>query len=141
MLKSSVLILIFLFVSCGNNKWDPDLQYQQQSAAIQLKQNNHLRALEVEAVQSLRDLESRILVDLKAGENIYTLNDLLGLQYKVLAQNFIENKLWEQRLYLWENIVSSCCSLDSLQFRLCQKNRDFVTLTINGERIVNVEFL
>ena len=69
MLKSSVLILIFLFVSCGNNKWDPDLQYQQQSAAIQLKQNNHLRALEVEAVQSLRDLESRILVDLKAGEN------------------------------------------------------------------------
>ena len=141
MFKSSVVILIFLFVSCGNNKWDPDLQYQQQSAAIQLKQNNHLRALEVEAVQSLRDLESRILVDLKAGENIYKLNDLLGLQYKVLAQNFIENKLWERRLYLWENIVSSCWSLDSLQFKLCQKNRDFVTLTINGDRIVHVEFL
>ena len=141
MLKSSVLIFIFLFVSCGNNKWDPDLQYRQQSAAIQFKQNNHLRALEFEAVQSLRDLESRILVDLKAGENIYKLNDLLGLQYKVLAQNFIENKLWEQRLYLWENIVSSCWSLDSLQFKLCQKNRDFVTLTINGDRIVNVEFL
>jgi len=141
MFKSSVVILILLFVSCGNNKWDPDQQYQQQSAAIQIKQNNHLRALEVEADESLRDLESRILLDLKVGENIFRLNDLLGLQYEILAQNFIENNLWERRLYLWENIVSSHWSQNSLQFKLCQKNRDFVILTINRDRIVNVEFL
>jgi len=141
MFKSSVVILILLFVSCGNNKWDPDQQYQQQSAAIQIKQNNHLRALEVEADESLRDLESRILLDLKVGENIFRLNDLLGLQYEILAQNFNENNLWERRLYLWENIVSSHWSQNSLQFKLCQKNRDFVILTINRDRIVNVEFL
>jgi len=141
MFKSSVVILILLFVSCGNNKWDPDQQYQQQSAAIQIKQNNHLRALEVEADESLRDLESRILLDLKVGENIFRLNDLLGLQYEILAQNFIENNLWERRLYFWENIVSSHWSQNSLQFKLCQKNRDFVILTINRDRIVNVEFL
>lgn len=131
---------LFILSSCSS-KWDPNHQFEQQAASIKFKQEQHNIRIEAEARKGIRSLESEILLKLQIGVKIYELNQLLGVEYTILAQNISNNQFWESRLYKWENIVKSKWSLNSLEYNLSEKNRDFLILTVNQDRVVNIEYL
>ena len=39
-----------------------------------------------------------------------------------------------------ESIVEAKLGANSLEFKFCEKNRDFVIITLNETNVVNVEF-
>jgi hypothetical protein len=42
---------------------------------------------------------------------------------------------------LWKDIIESKWGKASLEYKICQKEKDFVIITCNEESIVEVEFL
>lgn len=135
------LILTFILLSSCNKKWDPDQQYTQQSEKIRLEQKSYQAQLELVAEQNLMDLESEILLKVSNGISIQKFNKLVGFKYSVLAHNTEIGKRWERRVYRWPDIVESKWNTYSLEYKLCEKNRDFFIITTNDETVIAVEYL
>ena len=138
--KYSLILTFILFSSC-NKKWDPDQQFTQQSERIRLEQLSYQAQLEGDAKQNLIDLESEILLNVRNGISIQKFNKLVGFKYSVLAHNIQIGKRWERRVYRWSDIVESTWSTNSIEYKLCEKNRDFFIITTNDEAVIAVEYL
>ena len=139
MSKFIISLSLILIFSCGK-KWDPDLQFKLESEQRKAQKEEYRIKLELNAFQGLTDLESNVLALVKQGLPIYQFNDLIGLKYKLLAQNSSNGRQWERRIYSWEDIVENKWSQNSLEYQLCEKNRDFFIITCNETSIVNVEY-
>ena len=135
------LILIFLLFSSCNKKWDPDLQFTKQSEKIQLEHQNYQAQLLHDAKQNLKEFESKILLEVRKGISIQHFNTLVGFKYSILAQNTNIGKRWERRIYKWSDIVETKWSTYSMEYQLCEKNRDFFIITSNDENVIAVEYL
>ena len=135
------LILIFLLISSCNKKWDPDKQFKDQSEKIRLKQQNYQAQLQQDAKQNLREFESKILLEVRKGISIQYFNKLVGFKYSILAQNSNIGKRWERRIYKWSDIVETKWNTYSMEYQLCEKNRDFFIITSNDEIVIAVEYL
>ena len=140
MKKLKMLLPILFFSSCSK-KWDPDLQFNLQAEKIKIEQSNYQQRIELSAKDKLRLLESEILIIVKHGLPNSQFNNLVGFNYLLLAQNINAGQQWERRIYKWENIVKSKWSESSLEYKLCEKNRDFFIVTTNEANVVNVEYL
>jgi hypothetical protein len=138
--RYAVIIPFLLLISC-NKKWDPDQQFNQQSEKIRLEQENFQLKMRQEAMINLREFESEILLGVKSGISNQNFNNLVGFKYSILASNITVGKHWERRLYKWDEIVESKWSLNSLEYQLCEKNRDFFIITINQINVTAVEYL
>jgi len=138
--KYSLILTFILFSSC-NKKWDPDQQFTQQSERIRLEQLSYQAQLEGDAKQNLIDLESEILLNVRNGISIQKFNKLVGFKYSILAHNTEIGKRWERRVYRWPDIVESKWNTYSLEYKLCEKNRDFFIITTNDETVIAVEYL
>ena len=135
------LILIFLLFSSCNKKWDPDKQFTEQSEKIRLDQQNYQAQLQQDAKQNLREFESKILLEVRKGISIQYFNKLVGFKYSILAQNSNTGKRWERRIYKWSDIVETKWNNYSMEYQLCEKNRDFFIITSNDEIVIAVEYL
>ena len=139
MSKLIISLSLILIFSCSK-KWDPDLQFKLESEQRNAQKEEYRIKLELNAFQGLTDLESNVLALVKQGLPIYQFNDLIGFKYKLLAQNTSNGRQWERRIYSWEDIVENKWSQNSLEYKLCEKNRDFFIITCNETSIVNVEY-
>lgn len=139
MSKFVISLYLILIFSCSK-KWDPDLQFKLESEQRKAQKEEYRIKSELNAIQGLTDLESDVLAFVKQGLPIYQFNDLIGFKYTLLAQNTDNGRNWERRIYLWEDIVESKWSQNSLEYKLCEKNRDFFIITCNETSIVNVEY-
>ena len=135
------LILIFLLFSSCNKKWDPDKQFTEQSEKIRLEQQNYQAQLQQDAKQNLREFESKILLEVRKGISIQHFNKLVGFKYSILAHNSNIGKRWERRIYKWSDIVETKWNTYSMEYQLCEKNRDFFIITSNDEIVIAVEYL
>jgi hypothetical protein len=140
-IKKLKILFLILFLSSCSKKWDPDLQFNLQSEKIRIEQSNYQLRLESNAQDKLRSLESEILIIVKHGLPNSQFNNLVGFNYFLLAQNINGGQQWERRIYKWEDIVKSKWSEDSIEYKLCEKNRDFFIVTTNDANVVNVEYL
>ncbi len=138
--KYSLIITFLLLFSCSK-KWDPDQQFTQQSEKIRLEQQNFQLKMRQEAMNNLREFESEILLEVKNGISNQDFNKLVGFKYSILASNTTFGNHWERRLYKWDEIVESKWSPNSLEYQLCEKNRDFFIVTINQINVTAVEYL
>ena len=118
MSKLVISLSLILIFSCSK-KWDPDLQFKLESEQRNAQKEEDRIKSELNARQGLTDLESDVLAVVKQGLPIYQFNDLIGLKYTLLAQNTDNGRNWERRIYLWEEIVESKWSQNSLEYKLC----------------------
>jgi hypothetical protein len=116
------------------------LQFKLESEQRKAQKEEFRIKSELNALQGLTDLESDVLALVKQGLPIYQFNDLIGFKYTLLAQNTTNGLQWERRVYSWEDIVESIWSQNSLEYKLCEKNRDFFIITCNETNIVNIEY-
>lgn len=138
-IKFLTIITLLLF-SC-KKKWDPNEQFEKQTKAIQNEEKIYQTKITHQAKLNLIELEGRVTNALTRGLYKQKLNDLLGNNYNLLAHDQNSNQRWERRLYLWERIVEAKWGANSLEFKFCEKNREFVIVTINEIKVVTVEFL
>ena len=140
MFKSILVILIFLISSC-KEKWDPDKQFLKQNEEIRSKKERYEYNVEQNTINRLREYEVTLLYKIKPETPLNKLNDLIGFKYSLLALNNETGTRWERRLYLWQDIIENKRGQTSLEYKICQKEKDFVIITCNEQSIVEVEFL
>ena len=133
-------IITLLLFSC-KKKWDPNEQFEKQTKAIQNEEKIYQTKLTNQAKLNLIELERSVISALTRGLHKQQLNDFLGNNYNLLAHDQNTNQRWERRLYLWESIVEAKWGANSLEFKLCEKNREFVIVTLNETKVVTVEFI
>ena len=129
-----------MLISC-TPKWDPNLQFSQQNEKIREEQRNYQFQLQQNAINNLKDLESEIFLKVRIGTPNQQLIELVGFKYTILAQYLDAGKLWERRIYKWDNIVESKWDTYSLEYKLCKKNRDFFIVTTNEKCVISVEYM
>ncbi len=135
-----IFLVVLLFTSCSK-KWDPDAQFQLQTEIIKFEKENYQLTLESNTIERLKSLESEIILLVKNGLTKSRFNNLIGFKYLMLAQNIHSGQQWERRVYKWEDIVESKWGINSLEFKLSEKNRNYFIVTINERHVVNVEYL
>ncbi|MBT5750260.1 MAG: hypothetical protein HOI39_03940 [Flavobacteriales bacterium] len=138
--KYSLIFPLLFIISC-NKKWDPDQQFIEQSEKIRLEHQSYQTQLQQDAIKNLRDFESEILLKVRSGLSIQQFNQLIGYKYSILAQNTTIGKRWERRIYKWDEIIESKWSNHSLEYKECEKNREFFIITTNDVSIIAVEYL
>lgn len=139
MSKLTISLFLFFVFSC-TKKWDPDLQFKLESEKRKAETEDYQVKLEWEARQRLSNLENDILAKIKQNLPIYLINQMIGLKYTLLAQNIVNGRQWERKVYRWEDIVESKWSQNSLEYKFCEKGRDFFIITSNESNIVSVEY-
>ena len=133
--------LLILFFSSCTKKWDPNLQFKLQTEKIKSDQKNFQLKLETDAKNRVNSLESEILITVKSGLSNSQFDSLVGFKYTILAQNINSGQNWERRIYKWDDIIKSKWSEKSIEYKFCEKNRDFFIVTVNENNVVNVEYL
>tara|TARA_B110000467_G_C18123047_1_gene368981 strand:+ start:259 stop:681 length:423 start_codon:yes stop_codon:yes gene_type:complete len=140
-MKNLTKLLLILFFSSCTKKWDPNLQFKLQTEKIKSDQENYQLKLETDTKNRMNSLESDILITVKNGLSNRQFDSLVGFKYTILAQNINSGQRWERRIYKWEDIVKSKWSENSMEFKFCEKNRNFFIVTVNESNVVNVEYL
>lgn len=137
----SILVFLFFWISSCREKWDPDKQFMKQNEEIRTQKKHYEYNLELSTINLLKEYETGLLYKLKPEITLRKLNDLIGYKYSLLALNDETGTRWERRLYLWKDIIESKWGKASLEYKICQKEKEFVIITCNEESIVEVEFL
>lgn len=136
-----ILVILFFWVSSCKEKWDPDKQFFRQNEEIRTKKELFEYNLEQNTFNRLREYEVTLLYRINTETPLYKLDDLIGNTYSILALNDETGTRWERRLYLWQDIIENKWGKTSLEYKLCQKAKEFVIITCNDQSIVEVEFL